>query len=119
MQPSQLCMLPLYYVDEESDPVHFLHVIDVISIEYARKCELDDLYRAMSELGATSAVRTAESQFAIWIPRPGIDTFSLIDEKIPSSRKAANVFLRNDGEFHMTETGSIAPATASSGGFAA
>ena len=103
MQPSQLCMLPVYHLDNDSAPVHFVHVTDVISAEYARKCELSELYDTIVSLGASCAVRTAESQLAIWVPRPGIDTFSLIDQRIPASKKAANVFLRNDGCFYSIE----------------
>lgn len=103
MQPSQLSMLPVYFLNEKSSPVHFVHVTDVISKEYAKKCGLLELYEIMTRLGATSAVRTAESQLAIWVPRPGIDSYSLIDQKIPSSRKTANVFLRSNGRFHAVD----------------
>ncbi len=103
MQPSQLSLLPVYHLDPDSDPVHFVHVTDVISLEYAKKCELFELYEAMIRLAASCAVRTAESQLAIWVPRPGVDTFSMIDERIPSSQNAANVFLRNNGCFYAIE----------------
>jgi hypothetical protein len=100
MQPYQLSLLPIYYLDKNSEPVHFVHVTDVISIEYAKKFNLHELYETMERFGASCAVRTAESQLALWVPRPGTDSFSMIDEKIPLRRRGANVFLRSDGCFY-------------------
>lgn len=103
MRPYQLSVMPVYHLDKNSAPAHFIHVTDVISIDYARKCELDDLIEIMDMMGASSAVRTAESQFAIWVPRPNVDSYSLIDERISSPQGSPTVFLRNNGCSYSAE----------------
>ncbi len=97
MLPTQLAGLPVYQLAEQDAPARFIHVTDVISKEYATKFELEELCALLDSLGADRAVRTAESQFALWIPRKGVDTFSLIDQKITISEKQTNVLVHNDG----------------------
>jgi hypothetical protein len=101
MQPSQLGMLPVYTLEAQSPAAHFIHVIDVITIDYVEKFNLIDLCKAMHGAGAKRALRTAESQMAIWIPRKDMDSFSLLDERIPGDETRMPVLVHNDGTHHV------------------
>lgn len=95
-------MLPIYHMPVDSPPAHFVHVIDVVSIEYARKFNLVELHEVMIRLKAKRAVRTAESQLAIWVPRGGIDNISLLDERVPPANRHTSILVHNNGSHFAT-----------------